>query len=103
MATTSYIPEEDMGYFMTSVQLPTDASLERTEKVVDELAAEIKKNPYVKDVMSISGFSFMAGGASSNLGSMFVILKPWKERGKKGSIDKVMAMADEVSTVSRRR
>ncbi len=94
---TSYIPEEDMGYFMTSVQLPTDASLERTEKVVDELAAEIKKNPYVKDVMSISGFSFMAGGASSNLGSMFVILKPWKERGKKGSIDKVMAMADEVS------
>lgn len=94
---TSYIPEEDMGYFMTSVQLPTDASLERTEKVVDELAAEIKKIPYVKDVMAISGFSFMAGGASSNLGSMFVVLKPWKERGKAGSVDKVMAMADRIS------
>lgn len=94
---TSYIPSEDMGYFMTSLQLPTDASLERTEKVVDKLSAEIKKIPYVKDVMSISGFSFLAGGASSNLGSINVILKPWKERGKEGSVDKVMDMVNEIS------
>ena len=100
---TSYIPEEDMGYFMTSVQLPTDASLERTEKVVDELAAEIKKNPYVKDVMSISGFSFMAGGASSNLGSMFVILKPWKEREKKDRLIRSWRWQMRCRPVSRRR
>ena len=48
-----------MGYFMTSIELPTGASLERTQKVVDDLSAEIKKIPYVKDVMSISGFSMM--------------------------------------------
>lgn len=94
---TSYIPEEDMGYFMTSVQLPTGASLDRTEKVVDGLAEEIRKIPYVKDVMTVSGFSFMAGGSSSNLGSINVILKPWKERGRSGSIDKVMAMVDSIS------
>lgn len=94
---TSYIPEEDMGYFMTSVQLPTDASLERTEKVVDNLTAEIRKIPYVKDVMAVSGFSFMAGGSSSNLGSLFVVLKPWKERGKAGGVDRVMGMVDEIS------
>lgn len=94
---TSYIPEEDMGYFMTSIQLPTGASLDRTEKVVDNLSEEIKKIPYVKDVMSVSGFSFMAGGASSNLGSINVMLKPWKERGRAGSIDKVMAMVDSIS------
>lgn len=94
---TSYIPEEDMGYFMTSVQLPTGASLDRTEKVVDGLAEEIRKIPYVKDVMTVSGFSFMAGGSSSNLGSINVILKPWKERGRSGSINKVMAMVDSIS------
>ncbi|MDE7413887.1 MAG: efflux RND transporter permease subunit [Muribaculaceae bacterium] len=95
---TSYIPSEDMGYFMTSVQLPTGASLDRTEAVMDRLSAEIKKNPYVKDVMSISGMSMMGGGAASNNGSLFVVLTPWKERGKKGSIDKVMAYADSVSS-----
>lgn len=95
---TSYIPEEDMGYFMTSVQLPTGASLERTEKVVDSLSAEIRKIPYVKDVMSVSGFSMMGGGASSNMGSVNVILKPWKERGKAGSVDKVIGMVDELSS-----
>lgn len=94
---SSYIPEEDMGYFMTSVQLPTGASLERTEKVVDRLSAEIKKIPYVKDVMSVSGFSFMAGGVSSNLGAVNVILKPWKERGRKGSVENVIAEVNRIS------
>lgn len=94
---TSYIPSEDMGYFMTSVQLPTGASLDRTEAVLDKLETEIKKNPYVKDVMTIAGFSMMGGGASSNMGSVNVILKPWKERGRKGSLDNVMAYVDSVS------
>ncbi|MDE6338621.1 MAG: efflux RND transporter permease subunit, partial [Muribaculaceae bacterium] len=59
---TSYIPQEDMGYFMTSIQLPTGASLERTEKVVDALSARILNEvPGVKDVMSVSGMSFVGG------------------------------------------
>lgn len=95
---TSYIPEEDMGYFMTSVQLPTGASLERTEKVVDRLGEEIGKIPYVKDVMTISGFSMMGGGVASNMGSINVVLKPWKERGKAGSVDKVIEMVNEISS-----
>lgn len=93
---TSYIPEEDMGYFMTSVQLPEGASLERTQKVVDRMSAELRKNPYVADVMAISGMSFMGGGNSSNFGGLSVVLKPWKERGKKGSVDNVIAYADSV-------
>ncbi|MCH5236199.1 MAG: efflux RND transporter permease subunit [Muribaculaceae bacterium] len=94
---SGYIPEEDQGYFMTSIQLPDGASLERTEQVVDGLAAEIKKIPYVKDVMSVSGFSMMGAGALSNYGSYFVILEPWNKRGRKGSVDKVMAMVDELA------
>lgn len=94
---TSYIPSEDMGYFLTSVQLPEGASLERTQAVLDELQAELQEIPYVKDVMTISGTSMMGGGSSSNLGTVFVMLKPWKERGKAGGVDKVIAMADEIA------
>ncbi len=83
---------------MTSVQLPTGASLERTEKVVDRLGEEIGKIPYVKDVMTISGFSMMGGGVASNMGSINVVLKPWKERGKAGSVDKVIEMVNEISS-----
>ncbi len=94
---TSYIPSEDMGYFMTSVQLPTGASLERTEKIVDALADDIKKLPEVKDVMTISGFSMMGSGASSNGGTVMVMLTPWKDRGRKGSVDNVIAKVNEIS------
>ena len=94
---SGYIPSEDQGYFMTSIQLPDGASLERTEKIVDDLGAEIKKIPYVKDVMSVSGYSMMGAGALSNYGSYFVILEPWSKRGKKGGVDKVIAMVDELS------
>ncbi|MDE6317119.1 MAG: efflux RND transporter permease subunit, partial [Muribaculaceae bacterium] len=93
---SSYIPEEDMGYFMTSIQLPTGASLSRTEKVVDRMAAELQKNPYVADVMSISGRSFMGGGNTSNSGGLMVVLKPWKERGRAGNINNVIAYADSI-------
>lgn len=95
---TSYVPEEDMGYFMTSVQLPTGASLDRTDKIVSQVADSIKSLPQVKDVISISGMSFLAGGAGSNLGSMFVVLKPWNERkGKGNDVNSVMAKVDEMT------
>lgn len=93
---TSYVPEEDMGYFMASVQLPSGASLDRTDKMVAQASKIIKDMPEVDDVIEISGFSFIAGGAASNYGSMFVTLKPWKERkGKDHSVEAVMARINE--------
>lgn len=93
---TSYVPEEDMGYFMTSVQLPTGASLDRTAKVTRQVTDIIRAMPEVQDVIETSGFSFLAGGAASNLGSMFVILKPWNERkGSDHSVEAVMTRINE--------
>lgn len=95
---SSYIPSEDMGYFMTSVQLPEEASLDRTNAVVDSLAAEIKRNVKgVRDVMQISGFSFIAGGSGSNLGILMIELDPWSERGKNESVDKLMLEVDGIA------
>ncbi len=94
---TSYVPSEDMGYFMSSVQLPTGASLDRTDKVVNDFATRLRQVPGVKDVMAVSGMSFMGGGSSSNMGSLFVMLEPWNERKSKDeSIDAIIAKANEI-------
>lgn len=93
---TSYVPEEDMGYFLASVQLPTGASLDRTDKVVARASDILQSMPEVADVIEMSGFSFMAGGAGSNLGTMFVVLKPWSERkGKSHTVEAIMKRFDE--------
>lgn len=81
---TSYVPEEDMGYYMTSVQLPPGASLQRTDSVMRDIATQVEKFPEVENVVSVAGTSFMGGGNGGNVGSMFVVLKPWKERQGKG-------------------
>ncbi len=91
---TSYVPSEDMGYCIASVQLPTGASLSRTQATVSDLEKKVLAIPGVKDVMSISGFSFIAGGAGSNLGSMFVVLEPWAER--KAKSESVNAVIDRI-------
>ncbi len=98
---TTYIPSEDMGYFMTTVQLPTGASLQRTEAILKEITARVDSLPEVKDVMSISGVSFMGGGSTSNVGSLVVALKPWKDRKNKAEhvnavIDKVTRMTSDI-------
>lgn len=92
---TSYIPEEDMGYFIASVQLPTGASLERTEKVVNEITDKLMEYPEVENVLSFSGMSFLGGGSESNGGSFFVVLKPWNERkGKSEGVKAIMERAE---------
>lgn len=87
-----------MGYFMTSIQLPTGASLDRTDKVVTELSKQIQGIDEVKDVISISGRSMMGGGSGGNMGSLFVVLKPWNERrGKSHDVNAVIAKVNEIA------
>ncbi len=76
----SYVPQEDMGYFMTSVRLPAGASSERTSGIMKEVSERLMAQPEIDDVISITGMSFLAGGNGSNLGSLFVVMKPWNER-----------------------
>lgn len=45
---TAFMPEEDQGWFMTSFQLPSDATAERTRNVVNQFENNLKDNPDVK-------------------------------------------------------
>ncbi len=62
------------------------------------LARQIREEPQVKDVIAVSGTSFVGGGNSSNVASLFVVLKPWNQRrGADNSVDAVIRRVDELS------
>ena len=77
---TTFIPEEDDGYFLVSTQLPPAASLNRTEAVGKQIDKILDSYPVVKSYIGVNGFSIMGGGELSNAGTYFVILKNWNER-----------------------
>ena len=79
---TSFIPEEDQGVFLTMVQLPAGATLERTQKVLDTVLNHYlsKEKANIKSAFSVSGFSF--AGQGQNIGMVFAQLRDWKERTK---------------------
>jgi HAE1 family hydrophobic/amphiphilic exporter-1 len=81
---TSFVPEEDEGYFITLVQTPAGASLETTTNVCNQASRIIAQNSDTAGVFSVPGFSF--GGAAANRGIIFTNLKPMAERkGKEHS------------------
>ncbi len=77
---TGFIPIQDKGYLVGSVQLPDAASAERTRAAVAKMDKIIKETPGVKNVNSVAGNSFALSAYGSNFGSMFVILKDFAER-----------------------
>jgi multidrug efflux pump subunit AcrB len=81
-ATTprGFIPQQDMGYLMVTVQLPDAASTERTDQVMRRMEVIARADPGVWHATSIVGQSFALNATGSNFGSMFINLKPYPER-----------------------
>jgi multidrug efflux pump len=77
---TSFLPDEDQGYFISVVQLPAGATRERTLEIVEQVEAHFVKQPEVDRVIAIVGFSFFGRGQNAALA--FVTLKDWKDRPK---------------------
>ena len=81
---STFVPDEDDGYFIAVIQLPPASSLERTQAVGQKVNRILDSYPEVKDYIGISGFSIMGSGEQSNTGTYFVVLKNWDERKGKG-------------------
>ncbi|HEY9104175.1 multidrug efflux RND transporter permease subunit [Chitinimonas sp.] len=75
---SAFLPEEDQGYFMTSFQLPADATAERTLNAVKTYEKHIATRPGIESNMSILGFGF--SGSGSNAAMAYTVLKDWKDR-----------------------
>ena len=80
---TSFLPEEDYGYFLMNVQLPPAASLERTDAVARKIDAVLAKTEGVQNFNTIVGFSLMTRVTASNNAFYFVQFKPWDERRRR--------------------
>jgi len=76
----SLVPDEDQGFYISAVFLPDGASLERTQKVVDEVIAAIQSNPANENVVSFTGFDFLGGGYKNNAATLFVTQSHWDDR-----------------------
>lgn len=87
---TSFLPSEDQGYIMVSMQLPAGASKERTDATIAAVEGVLRDTPEVQDMITISGFSFFGSGQNMAMG--FVMLKNWDDRP---------GIASEASIVSR--
>jgi multidrug efflux pump len=86
---TSFVPNEDQGYFFMQVSLPDAASLQRTDIVARRVEELLKETAGVQSYSTIVGFSLLANISASYNGFYFVQLEPWKERGAR-SADVIM-------------
>ncbi|MDW8962434.1 efflux RND transporter permease subunit [Legionella pneumophila subsp. fraseri] len=97
---TGFIPMEDQGYLMLSIQLPDGASLGRTDEVVSRLAKKASEVGGVDNVIAIDGISLLDNNSLlPNAGVIYVIFKDWSVRGKSENLralyTKFNAMAKE--------
>ncbi len=81
---TSFIPEEDQGYFTVELIMPEGTTLERTRNVTDRAIDFLMKQEAVAHVQNVTGSS-PSVGTSQSRATLTVILKPWEER-KKGNM-----------------
>ncbi len=77
---TGFIPQQDMGYFMTVIQLPDGASFERTDAIVRQVDAMARDTPGIAHTFAISGYSNVLQANQSNLGACFMIPAPFDQR-----------------------
>jgi len=79
---SGFIPSEDEGRLYITYQLPEGASTTRSVQVITKLMSIVGSTPGVNHFAALSGLNILNGGATSNCGTIFCMLKPWQDRSK---------------------
>jgi multidrug efflux pump len=77
---SGFVPPEDQGYLIGGVILPDGATLQRTDRVGAQLQSQVGSHPALFHMFYVSGFDLIGGGSKTNAATIFLPLKPWKER-----------------------
>jgi HAE1 family hydrophobic/amphiphilic exporter-1 len=77
---TGFLPTEDQGYAIVSVQLPDAASQQRTMEVIKRLDTMFAAEPGIANWSVLGGLSLLDGTSAPNAATVFIIFKPWEER-----------------------
>ena len=84
MVPTGFVPDEDQGWFMITVQAPQGASVEYTSQAMRQVEAVLSQEKDITGAFSVVGFSFTGSGA--NKGMVFLNLaNADKRKGKQDS------------------
>jgi hydrophobe/amphiphile efflux-1 (HAE1) family protein len=85
-ATTpqGFVPLQDQGVLISSIELPPGASLSRTNEVVKRFEKMLRDTPGVAHTASFAGFSAATRTMSPSSGAVFFPLQPFEERAQKG-------------------
>ncbi len=81
-----FIPAEDQGMIYVNVTTPAGATVERTERVLDELDRIARNTEGVESVSTLAGYNLMNDIAGASYGMVMINLKPWSDRAKVGDI-----------------
>lgn len=96
---TGFIPMEDQGMVYVSVTTPQGATVERTEKVLDEVTVIAKKIKGVENVTTLAGYSIVTEIAGSSYGMAMINLKDWKERSISVN-DLISELSDKTKSIA---
>jgi len=77
---SSFVPDEDQGFFYLNVQLPNAASLKRTQAVVDKIQKIVSATPGVEHFTSVTGFSLLSLVRTTYNAFGFISMKEWGDR-----------------------
>ncbi|HTA72588.1 MAG TPA: multidrug efflux RND transporter permease subunit [Bryobacteraceae bacterium] len=77
---SSFLPDEDQGYFYVNLQLPNAASLQRTDQVAKKIENVLAHTPGVQYTTTVVGFSLLSLVRTSYNAFFFVTLKEWDQR-----------------------
>lgn len=84
---STFVPEEDQGYFFTSVNLPEGTSMNHTIETIDRLGgAVMKEMPGLKSCMMVTGFDILSSGSKPSAGIIICGLEDWTKRGKEATV-----------------
>ena len=90
---TGFIPTEDQGMIYVNVTTPPGSTVERTEKVLDEIEAASRKLPSMENVTTLAGYSLMSDITGASYGMAMINLTAWEDR--KESANEVIAQLRE--------
>ena len=79
-APIGFVPDQDKGYLLLSVQLPDSASVQRTREILARIESTARKTPGVAHTVALSGQSLLLATNAANLGSIYVMLEEFGKR-----------------------
>jgi hydrophobe/amphiphile efflux-1 (HAE1) family protein len=79
-----FIPAQDQGYLIVSIQLPAGASLSRTDDVVKDAVGRLLKIDGIRTSVGFAGFSGATFTNASNSAAIFTMMDYFDERSEQG-------------------